>query len=162
MNNYRFCKHPPLGRILIQLNPLYTTRTNFFFLRFRWYYVTNAQFFTVISLLLFILQNDVCIPVIPVPAICSVRLMSLTWAFEVYMSKSVCYEAPFYAVFSIVLPVRLIQIFFWAPCSIQWFPGALSPGVKRLGREVDHSPPTTAEVKKMWIHTSTPPYALVA
>jgi hypothetical protein len=39
---------------------------------------------------------------------------------------------------------------------IQWVPGALSPGVKRQGREVDHSPPTSAEVKKMWIYTSTP------
>jgi hypothetical protein len=32
------------------------------------------------------------------------------------------------------------------------------PGVKRQGREADHSPPTNAEVKKMWIYTSTPPY----
>jgi hypothetical protein len=40
---------------------------------------------------------------------------------------------------------------------IQWAPGALSPGVKRQGREDDHSPPTSAEVKKMWIYTSTPP-----
>jgi hypothetical protein len=31
---------------------------------------------------------------------------------------------------------------------IQCAPGALSPGVKRPGREVDHSPPTSAEVKK--------------
>jgi hypothetical protein len=30
---------------------------------------------------------------------------------------------------------------------IQWEPEALSPGVKRPGREVDHSPPTSAEVK---------------
>jgi hypothetical protein len=30
------------------------------------------------------------------------------------------------------------------------------PGVKRPGREADHSPPTSAEVKKMWIYTSTP------
>jgi hypothetical protein len=30
------------------------------------------------------------------------------------------------------------------------------PGVKRPGREVDHSPRTSAEVKKMWIFTSTP------
>jgi hypothetical protein len=37
---------------------------------------------------------------------------------------------------------------------IQWVPGALSPGVKRSGREVDHSPPASAEVKKMWIYTS--------
>jgi hypothetical protein len=40
--------------------------------------------------------------------------------------------------------------------------GALSPWVKRTGREVDHSPPTSAEVKKMWIYTSTPPYAFMA
>jgi hypothetical protein len=30
---------------------------------------------------------------------------------------------------------------------IQWVPVALSPGVKRPGREADHSPPTSAEVK---------------
>jgi hypothetical protein len=30
------------------------------------------------------------------------------------------------------------------------------PGVKRPGREADHSPPTSAEVKKMWIYTCTP------
>jgi hypothetical protein len=42
---------------------------------------------------------------------------------------------------------------------IQLVPGALSLGVKRLGCEADHSPPTSAEVTKMWIYTSTPPYA---
>jgi hypothetical protein len=30
---------------------------------------------------------------------------------------------------------------------IQWLPGALSSGVKRQGREADHSPPSSAEVK---------------
>jgi hypothetical protein len=45
---------------------------------------------------------------------------------------------------------------------IQWIPGTLSPGVKRPGREPGHSPPTTAEVKKMCIYTSTPPYAFMA
>jgi hypothetical protein len=39
---------------------------------------------------------------------------------------------------------------------IQWAPGALYPGVKRQGREADHSPPATAEVKKILIHTFTP------
>jgi hypothetical protein len=34
---------------------------------------------------------------------------------------------------------------------IQRVLGALSPGVKRPGREDDHSPPTDAEVKKTWI-----------
>jgi hypothetical protein len=30
---------------------------------------------------------------------------------------------------------------------IQWVAGALSPGVKQLGRETDHSPPSSARVK---------------
>jgi hypothetical protein len=34
---------------------------------------------------------------------------------------------------------------------IQWVPGALSLGAKWQGREADHSPPTSAEVKKAWI-----------
>jgi hypothetical protein len=42
---------------------------------------------------------------------------------------------------------------------IQWVLGDLSPGVKQQGGEADHSPPTSAEVKKMWSYTSTPPYA---
>jgi hypothetical protein len=44
---------------------------------------------------------------------------------------------------------------------IQWVPGALSSGVKRPGREFDHSPPASSEVKRMWIYTSTPPYNFV-
>jgi hypothetical protein len=40
--------------------------------------------------------------------------------------------------------------------------GALSPGVKHPGHEADHSPPASAEVKKMLICTSTPPYAFMA
>jgi hypothetical protein len=39
--------------------------------------------------------------------------------------------------------------------------GALSPGVKRQGRGADHSPPTSTEIKTMWIYTSTPPYAFM-
>jgi hypothetical protein len=31
---------------------------------------------------------------------------------------------------------------------IQWVPGALSLGVKRLGHEADHSPSSSAEVKE--------------
>jgi hypothetical protein len=40
--------------------------------------------------------------------------------------------------------------------------GGSFPGVKRPRREADHSPPTSAEVKKMLIYTSTPPYAFMA
>jgi hypothetical protein len=43
---------------------------------------------------------------------------------------------------------------------IQWVPGALSPGMKQPGREADHSPPTSADVKKMWNYTSSPPILL--
>jgi len=45
---------------------------------------------------------------------------------------------------------------------IQWVPGALSLGVKRSGREADHSPPSSAEVKNAWSYTSTPHYASLA
>jgi hypothetical protein len=44
---------------------------------------------------------------------------------------------------------------------IQWVPGAIPLGVKQPGHEADHSPPTSAEVKKMWIYIPTPPYAFM-
>jgi hypothetical protein len=46
--------------------------------------------------------------------------------------------------------------------SIQWVPRVLSLGVKLPGRGADHSPPTSVEVKKMWIYTSTLTYAFMA
>jgi hypothetical protein len=39
---------------------------------------------------------------------------------------------------------------------IQWIPVAPSLGVKRPGREADHSPPSSAEVKNAWSYTSIP------
>jgi hypothetical protein len=45
---------------------------------------------------------------------------------------------------------------------IQWVPGALSLGVKRLGHEADHSPPSSAKVKNVWSYTSTPQYFFMA
>jgi hypothetical protein len=46
----------------------------------------------------------------------------------------------------------------WGPPNLlsNGYRGALSLGVKRLGREADHAPPAGAEVEKMWIYTSTP------
>jgi hypothetical protein len=41
----------------------------------------------------------------------------------------------------------IITLFFWMS-PIQWLPAALSLGVKWLGREADHSPPSSAEVKE--------------
>jgi hypothetical protein len=56
------------------------------------------------------------------------------------------------------------QEWLWGPTQppIQWVPGALSLGVKRPGREADHPPPSSAEVKNEWSYTSTPQYALMA
>jgi hypothetical protein len=34
------------------------------------------------------------------------------------------------------------------------------PGVNRPGREADHSPPSSAEVRNAWGYTSTPPVRL--
>jgi hypothetical protein len=39
--------------------------------------------------------------------------------------------------------------------SIELVTGALSRGVKRPGREADHSPPASTEVKCTWIYTFT-------
>jgi hypothetical protein len=44
---------------------------------------------------------------------------------------------------------------------IQWVPETLSPVVMRPGHEAEHSPLSSAEVKKMWIYTSTFPYAFM-
>jgi hypothetical protein len=44
----------------------------------------------------------------------------------------------------------------------QWVAGALSLGVKWPGREADHSPPSSAEIKNAWSYTSTPQYVFMA
>ena len=43
--------------------------------------------------------------------------------------------------------------------SIQWVSGFF-PGVKRPGREVNHSPPSSVEVNNEWSSTSTTPVCL--
>jgi hypothetical protein len=43
---------------------------------------------------------------------------------------------------------------------IQWAPGALSLGIKRTGREADHSPSYSAEITKAWSCISTSPIRL--
>jgi hypothetical protein len=50
----------------------------------------------------------------------------------------------------------------WGPPNLIFRGGGLSPGVKRPGLEADHSPPTSAEVKKTWVYTSTSPYVFMA
>jgi hypothetical protein len=48
------------------------------------------------------------------------------------------------------------------PTSYKIGTGGSYLGVKRQGREADHSPPTSAEVKKMWNYTSPPLYVFMA
>jgi hypothetical protein len=48
------------------------------------------------------------------------------------------------------------------PTSYTMGTGGSFTGVKRPGRQADHSPPTSPEVMKMWIYTSAPPYAFMA
>jgi len=43
---------------------------------------------------------------------------------------------------------------------IQRVPAALSLGVKLPGRNTDHSPVSSAEVKNTWLYTSTHPIRL--
>jgi hypothetical protein len=46
--------------------------------------------------------------------------------------------------------------------SIQWVPGALTPGIRRLGLEANHSPPSSPDDKNTWSYTSIPPIRLQA
>jgi hypothetical protein len=49
----------------------------------------------------------------------------------------------------------------WGPSSLQGnkYRGSF-PGVERPGRDVDHPPPTSAEVKNEWSYTSSPQICL--
>jgi hypothetical protein len=44
----------------------------------------------------------------------------------------------------------------------RWVGEAFSLEVRRPGLEADHSPPTSAKVKKTWIYTSTPSCTFMA
>jgi hypothetical protein len=43
-----------------------------------------------------------------------------------------------------------------------WVLGTLFPGIKYLRHEIDHSPPSCAEVENAWNYTSTPSYVSMA
>jgi hypothetical protein len=50
----------------------------------------------------------------------------------------------------------------WGPsCLLSNWPGVPSPEEKRKEREANYSPPTSAEIKKTWICTSTPTYNFI-
>jgi hypothetical protein len=72
-------------------------------------------------------------------------------------------------IFEVSIPGGGWEFFFFTTASktalgptqipIQWVAGALSLGVKRPGREADHLPPSSAEVKECI--ASTPQYAFM-
>jgi hypothetical protein len=47
------------------------------------------------------------------------------------------------------------------PASYTMGTAVFSPGVKQLGREADHSSPTSDEVKNTWMYTSNPLYVFM-
>jgi hypothetical protein len=60
-------------------------------------------------------------------------------------------------------PLHVIQTSSEAhPASYPMGTGGSFLGVPQPGREADHSPPTSAEAKNIWIYTSTPPYIFTA
>jgi hypothetical protein len=69
------------------------------------------------------------------------------------------YDINYYHYFIIII-ISLLRIFQTGSgvqqTSYPMGNGGFSPTVNRPGREADHSPPASAEVKKMWIYTSTP------
>jgi hypothetical protein len=60
-----------------------------------------------------------------------------------------------------VFATEFIQALVSTQPPIQWVLGDLSMGVKRPGREADHSSVSSAEVKNRWSHTSTHKYVLM-
>jgi hypothetical protein len=48
------------------------------------------------------------------------------------------------------------------PTSSQTGTRGSSPKIEQAGREADHSPPSSTEIKKAWSYTTTPSYIFMA
>jgi hypothetical protein len=86
--------------------------------------------------------------------------LSNSSSFAILLSLSALVPSHFLWGFYLLYPFQFlfIFIFYITLPPIQWLLVAISIGVKQPEREADHSPPHFAEVKKIWIYTSTPPY----
>jgi hypothetical protein len=72
--------------------------------------------------------------------------------------RCMCAHAPFQNLMQLKEFSSRLQTGFGAhPSSYPMGTGAFSPAVKQSRPEADHSPRTSAEVKKTWAYTSTPP-----
>jgi hypothetical protein len=76
--------------------------------------------------------------------------LSLTTKFELYAAR--IFSSPQHL--DLLMPI--------CPLSNGYSLLGLFPRVKQQGHEADHSPPTSAEVKKTWIYTFTPTYTIMA
>jgi hypothetical protein len=61
---------------------------------------------------------------------------------------------------TVIIIIIIIIIIITTTTTTNFCIGTLSLRVKRRGREVDNSPPSSAEVKYAWNYTSTPPIPL--
>jgi hypothetical protein len=84
------------------------------------------------------------------------------WSYENCVPGAGISKSLYRRVTSWTAGVRLPQRLRPTQPSIQRVPGSLSQGVKRPGREADHSPPSITEVKKGGAITSTLPYVFMA
>jgi hypothetical protein len=86
--------------------------------------------------------------------------------YYIYLSHGSAFSiATGYRLYDRVVGVSLfhmIQIIFGAHSASYSVLGPLSREVNWPGREADHSPPASTEVKKTWIYTYTPPYIFMA
>jgi hypothetical protein len=58
--------------------------------------------------------------------------------------------------------LHVVQTGSGAQPPVQWMAMALFQVLKRPGSGSEHSPPTSAEVKRTWMYISTPPYVFMA
>jgi hypothetical protein len=79
------------------------------------------------------------------------------------------YISSFKTLFCILVYIMLSFVRIWVGMGVVRHPASYPmgtrdsfPGVKRPGREADHSPPSSAEVKNAWSYTSIPQYVFMA
>jgi hypothetical protein len=77
---------------------------------------------------------------------CQTAVHSVLWVLLYVWLSLVCWLFLLLLLLLLLLCIRYLSSF---------------PGLKRSGREVDQSPPSSAKFKNEWGHSSTPPYALM-
>jgi hypothetical protein len=95
--------------------------------------------------------------------------LSLSLSLRIYVSGETCRRAGVVRLF--LCPPNAVSFYFMTTVfrlalgpyhsPIQWVAEALSLGVKLPGREANHSPPSSAEVKNEWSYTSASLYAFM-